>query len=132
MLPLTCVEDFCPEPLGRSFAPGRFTTFSEELLKITARKIVHTFEAEPRFRGRRFDIAFGHNASARVCDLVAHRLGLGNIFFPTHREYGNTVSASIPLGMSLALEQGRLRRGDKVLIIVGSAGITVGLAAFTF
>jgi len=34
--------------------------------------------------------------------------------------------------MSLAVEEKRLARGDRVLIIVGSAGISVGFAAFTF
>jgi 3-oxoacyl-[acyl-carrier-protein] synthase III len=46
--------------------------------------------------------------------------------------HGNTVSASVPLGMSLALAQGRLRRGDRVLVIVAASGITVGLATFMF
>jgi hypothetical protein len=36
------------------------------------------------------------------------------------------------IGMSLALQDRRLERGSKVLAIVGSAGITVGFAAFTY
>jgi len=38
----------------------------------------------------------------------------------------------VPLGMSLAAQEGRLNRGDKTLIVVGSAGVSVGLATFTF
>jgi hypothetical protein len=36
------------------------------------------------------------------------------------------------LGLSLALREGRLERGDGVLAIAASAGITVGYGAFTF
>jgi len=34
--------------------------------------------------------------------------------------------------MSLAWQEGRLKRGDRVLIVVGSAGVSVGLSTFTF
>jgi hypothetical protein len=34
--------------------------------------------------------------------------------------------------MSLAIEDGRLARGDRVLVLVGSAGISVGLSNFVF
>jgi hypothetical protein len=34
--------------------------------------------------------------------------------------------------MSLAIREGRLSRGEKVLVIVAASGITVGLASFTF
>jgi 3-oxoacyl-[acyl-carrier-protein] synthase III len=67
-----------------------------------------------------------------VCDLIARRIGVEDILFPTHREYGNTVSASVPLAMSLALRANRLERGHRVLIVVGSAGISVGFCSFTF
>jgi 3-oxoacyl-[acyl-carrier-protein] synthase III len=50
----------------------------------------------------------------------------------THARYGNTVSASVPLAMSLAVDEGRLVRGAHVLVVVGSAGLTAGLASFTY
>lgn len=132
MLPLAGLEDFWAGPVDERFAPGRFTTFSRELLSIAARKAVEVFRNDPRLRNGRYDVCFAHNASEKVCEFVTDQLGVRDIFFPTHRRYGNNVSAAIPLGMSLALQEGRLRRGDKVLIIVGSAGITVGFATFTF
>jgi 3-oxoacyl-[acyl-carrier-protein] synthase III len=46
--------------------------------------------------------------------------------------YGNTVSAALPLGMSLAQDEGRLRRGDRVLMIVGGAGLSTALGTFVF
>jgi 3-oxoacyl-(acyl-carrier-protein) synthase III len=41
--------------------------------------------------------------------------------------FGNTAAASIPLALSLAVEAGRLRRGDKVMLVGGAAGFSAGV-----
>ena len=41
-------------------------------------------------------------------------------------KYGNTTAATIPLGLRDALAQGRLRKGDLVLIATVGAGYTTG------
>jgi 3-oxoacyl-[acyl-carrier-protein] synthase-3 len=40
--------------------------------------------------------------------------------------YGNTTAATIPLAMQTALEDGRLKKGDLVLLASVGAGFTVG------
>lgn len=132
MLPLPSVADFWSGPTDDQYVPGKFFARSKELLTVATRKIVEVFESDPRLRQQTYDICFGHNPSEKACEIIGRKLGLETIFFPTHRSYGNTVSASVPLAMSLALREGKLKRGDKVLIIVGSAGITVGFATFIF
>ena len=80
-----------------------------------------------------YDVGFGHAASERSVEFIRRELGIDrNVYFATHARYGNTVSSSVPLGMSLALEQGRLERNHKVLVVVGASGISVGIATFTF
>jgi 3-oxoacyl-[acyl-carrier-protein] synthase III len=132
VLPLSSVGDFWPGDLDERVQPGQFFALSGQLLEAATKKVVQAFEQNPRLREKRYSICFGHGASEKVCQLISRRLGVDRIFFSTHPSYGNVVSASIPLGMSLAIEQGRLRRGDDVLVIVGSAGITVGFATFRF
>lgn len=131
MIPLPVAADFLPHPLDPRYVPGRFIARSRELLDTASRLIVETFQADPRLVRQRYDIAFGHEASAKVSEIVTTQLGVGDVYFPTHSRFGNTVSASVPLAMSVAMEEARLRRGDHVLVIMGSAGITVGLASFT-
>jgi 3-oxoacyl-[acyl-carrier-protein] synthase III len=114
------------------YAPGRFFARSSELFPIVTELIVDTWKDDPRLQAGRYDIAFGHEASERLSADITTKLGVRSIYFPIHRRFGNTVSASIPLAMSLADEEKRLARGNRVLIIVGSAGISVGFAAFTF
>jgi len=133
MVPLSNVHEFAALPASDHYAPMKLFSSSRELFRITVDKIIDTFESDPNLRSQRYDIGFGHQASEKASKLIARKLGLPyDDYFTTHREYGNTVAASVPLGMSLALRDGRLKRGDRVLVIVGSAGITVGFAAFTF
>ena len=65
--------------------------------------------------------------------MIASKLRLPyERYVSTHAQFGNTVSATVPLGMSIALSDGRFKRGDRVLVLVGASGVTVGLASFTF
>jgi 3-oxoacyl-[acyl-carrier-protein] synthase III len=133
LFPLVDLAPWLPKTTAIRYEPMQLFARSRDLLAAASRKITETFQEEPMFRLRTYDIGFGHAASERVAELVTRTLGLpAERYFSTHREYGNTVSASVPLGMSLALARGRLRRGDRVLVIVGASGITVGLATFTF
>ena len=40
--------------------------------------------------------------------------------------YGNTTAATIPLAMNTALNEGRLKKGDLVLLASFGAGFTIG------
>jgi 3-oxoacyl-[acyl-carrier-protein] synthase-3 len=42
------------------------------------------------------------------------------------RDYGNTIAASIPLALHEAVQQGRIERGDKVMLLGTSAGFSMG------
>jgi 3-oxoacyl-[acyl-carrier-protein] synthase III len=133
MIPLDNAAAFLPPGANGEYAPLKFYSLSRKLIATTVKKIVDLFESDPRLRDASYDICFGHAASEKAREVIARRLGLPQeMYYRTHARYGNTVSASIPLGMSLATQEGRLRRGDRTLIIVGSAGISVGLASFTF
>ena len=73
------------------------------------------------------DLFVTHQANLRIIDAARDRLG-----FPDSKvvknihEYGNTTAATIPLALGTALDQGRLRRGDLVLLASVGAGFTVG------
>ena len=49
-----------------------------------------------------------------------------------HCRFGNTVSATLPLAMAAASEEGRLRDGTRVLLAVASAGISTVLSRFVY
>jgi len=68
-----------------------------------------------------------HQANRRIIEAVAKRVGL-----PLERvvinldRYGNTVAATIPLGLSEWQEAGRLSYGDRVVLAAFGAGFTSG------
>jgi 3-oxoacyl-[acyl-carrier-protein] synthase III len=131
--PLASAVDFVHDPNDPRYRPMKFYSLSRELLGITIKKIIEEFENEPKLRDGEYDVIFGHEASEKASRLIGRQLGLPyDRYVATHREYGNTIAACVPLGMSLAIHDGRLKRGDRVLVMIGSAGITIGFATFTF
>lgn len=66
-----------------------------------------------------------HSANLRMIDALRVRLGFDEAKMLTSVEqYGNTSSSSIPLAISLAINDGRIQRGDKVLMYGFGGGIT--------
>ena len=70
-----------------------------------------------------------HQANKRIIDATARRLKLPSerVFVNIDR-YANTTCATIPIGLSEAVEQGRLSRGDNVVVAGAGAGYTWGSA----
>jgi 3-oxoacyl-[acyl-carrier-protein] synthase III len=73
------------------------------------------------------DLFVAHQANVRIIDAVSERLGLpeSKVVKNIHR-YGNTTAATIPLALGTALDDGRLHRGDRVVMASVGAGFTVG------
>jgi 3-oxoacyl-[acyl-carrier-protein] synthase-3 len=64
-----------------------------------------------------------HQANLRILLAVRDRLGLPEErLFVNVQEYGNTGSASVPVALWEAREQGRIRKGDLVLLTAFGAG----------
>ncbi len=68
-----------------------------------------------------------HQANIRILDKLADRLGAqANQVFCNVDKYGNTSAASIPIALDEAVRQGRLQRGDKLLLCAFGGGFTWG------
>jgi 3-oxoacyl-[acyl-carrier-protein] synthase III len=133
IIPLPNVDQYGDIKIQSASKPMRFYARHNSLMSFCLRKIDETFHTDGQFRADAYDVVFGHEASERAGAHLCRTLGIDiNRYYHRHAEYGNTVSAAVPLGMSLAISEGRLRRGMKTLIGVGSAGVSIGLASFTF
>jgi 3-oxoacyl-[acyl-carrier-protein] synthase-3 len=70
-----------------------------------------------------------HQANQRILAAVAERLGAGpDQVFSNVERYGNTSAASVAIALDEAVQGGRIRRGDLVLLVVFGAGLTWGSA----
>jgi 3-oxoacyl-[acyl-carrier-protein] synthase-3 len=68
-----------------------------------------------------------HQANLRIIRAMQQRLGLEDSKVMVNIDkYGNTTGGTIPLGLRDAVEQGRLRKGDLVLLAAVGAGYTTG------
>ncbi len=76
------------------------------------------------------DCFIPHQANIRIIEAAAQRLGQPmSKFFVNVERYGNTSSASVPVALYEAVEQGRIRPGDLVIFVAFGGGLTWGAAA---
>ncbi len=70
-----------------------------------------------------------HQANKRILDSTAKRIGLPpEKVVMTVAEHGNTSAASVPLALDTAVRDGRIKRGDLVLLEAMGGGFTWGSA----
>ena len=97
------------------YAVRKMAEFSEKIL------------ARNGFTGADVAAFIPHQANKRIIMATAERLGM-----PLDRviiniaDYGNTTAGTLPLAMQTALDEGKLKKGDLVLLASVGAGYTVG------
>jgi 3-oxoacyl-[acyl-carrier-protein] synthase-3 len=70
-----------------------------------------------------------HQANKRIIDDSAHKLGIApEKVVTTVGQHGNTSAASIPLALNVAVRDGRIKKGDLVLLEAMGGGFTWGSA----
>ncbi len=74
-------------------------------------------------------IVVPHQANLRILQAVSDKLKIPmDKFFTNLQHYGNTSAASIPLALDEANRQGRIQKGDCILLVGFGAGLTWGAA----
>jgi len=126
-------------PGGGSLHPSSAETVAEKMhyvhqdgpavYKFAVRKMAEATETvltKNGVTGKDVDCFIPHQANKRIIVSTAERLGM-----PMERvivnidRYGNTTAATIPLAMQTAMDEGRLKKGDLVLLASAGAGFTV-------
>lgn len=88
--------------------------------------------AEAGLRADEIDLVVPHQASGPALRA------LGRFGFAPDRvvdivgEYGNCIAASLPMALAIAHEDGRVRRGDRLLLVGTGAGLSVAAAVLRF
>ena len=71
------------------------------------------------------DLVIPHQANQRITDAVRQRLELREEqVYSNIAKYGNTTAASIPIAMSEALDEGRIKEGSLVCLAAFGSGFT--------
>jgi 3-oxoacyl-[acyl-carrier-protein] synthase-3 len=100
------------------------------VFKIAVRKMSELSEAvlmRNDLTASDVDLFIPHQANKRIILATAERLELPEEKIVINiGEYGNTTGGTIPLAMDTALSEGRLKKGDTVLLAAFGGGYTVG------
>jgi 3-oxoacyl-[acyl-carrier-protein] synthase-3 len=127
-------------PGGGSLHPSTHETVAKNMhvvhqdgqavFKYAVRKMGEVCEkllARNGFSAADVDCFIPHQANQRIIKSTAERLGLKpeSVIINIDR-YGNTTAGTIPLAMQTAIDEGRLKKGDLVLLASVGAGFTVG------
>jgi 3-oxoacyl-[acyl-carrier-protein] synthase-3 len=101
-----------------------------ETFKMAVRTLGSTSQAALKKAGLELDdidLVVPHQANIRIIEGLAKSLG-----FPMEKvfvnvgSYGNTSAASVPLALSEAVAAGRVKKGDRLLLVAFGAGLTSG------
>ena len=114
--------------------PGRFVKMQgNEIFKLAVRNMTECALEVIAEAGLTIDdvsLFIPHQANIRIIDAVATRLKAPpEKVFVNIENYGNTSSATIPIALCEAVEQGCLKPGDVVVIDAFGAGLTWGAMA---
>ena len=73
------------------------------------------------------DLLIPHQANIRIIDHAVKKLGLSKekVYVNLHK-YGNTSAASIPIALDEAVKEGKIKKGDIVILSGFGAGLTCG------
>lgn len=71
------------------------------------------------------DVFIPHQANIRIIESAAKRLKIPmeKVFVNLHK-YGNTSAASIPIALDEAIEEGRIKKGDRIVLVGFGGGLT--------
>jgi 3-oxoacyl-[acyl-carrier-protein] synthase-3 len=71
------------------------------------------------------DMLIPHQANLRITQFVQQKMGLSDDkVFSNIQRYGNTTAASVPIALSEAIEEGKIKRGDLVCLAAFGSGFT--------
>jgi 3-oxoacyl-[acyl-carrier-protein] synthase-3 len=101
-----------------------------EVFKFATRTMIDLLETAVSRNGISFDdiaLLIPHQVNSRVIEAVLRRVPLAadRIFLNLDR-FGNTSAASVPMALHEAAREGRLVRGELVLLVAFGAGLTWG------
>lgn len=111
--------------------PGLFTAYGRDLLRVGFPEILQLFRSL-NVSCNEVDILLTHSSSKADWSRLADKIGLKEKYFDIFEQCGNIVSASIPGGLALAQQEGKLHRGDRVLALIASSGMSFSACYFTF
>jgi 3-oxoacyl-[acyl-carrier-protein] synthase III len=127
-------------PAGGSRNPASYKTIDNrlhcikmrgnELFKVAVKTMTHAAETVLKQAGVKIsevNLIIPHQANTRIIAAVGKKLGLSlDKFYLNIERYGNMSSASLAVALCEAVKEGRIKKGDTVLLDAFGAGLVWG------
>jgi 3-oxoacyl-[acyl-carrier-protein] synthase III len=124
------------DDLGNFLARSHFRMDGPGVFKATARRFPAFLErllAACELTLDDIDLVVPHQASAAALEHLRRALGgAGERVVDIFADHGNQIAASMPSALCAAISGGRLRRGDKALLVGTAAGVSLGGAVIRY
>jgi len=124
---------YCEDGVSKGFN-GRLaiTMTGSEVFKVAVTKLGETVDEALTANGLErsaLDWLVPHQANIRIIQATARKLDMPmERVIVTVQEHGNTSAASVPLALDVAVRDGRIRRGELLLLEAFGGGFTWGSA----
>jgi 3-oxoacyl-[acyl-carrier-protein] synthase-3 len=134
------LADLLYMPAGGSAIPATHDSVDERLhyVRMSGREVfkhavramadaaVHGLKSAG-IKSDEIDLLITHQANIRIIEAISHRLKLPKEkVFVNIQEFGNTSAASIPIALDQARREGRLKPGNRCLLVAFGGGFTWG------
>lgn len=129
-IPLFGYKGYC-KPSDRIGLNGiqKFTSFGADLHRLGFEEIINVFKCL-KAPVEKIRAIFPHASSKKDWDNFGEALSIKDLIWHIYPTCGNVVSASVPVGITSAIDAGKIKRGDRIVGWVGSAGMS--FAAYSF
>jgi len=125
------IEENDPEDL--SYYPYMNGNFVFKHAVTRFQEVIHEALNEAGKSPEDLDLLIPHQANLRISQYVQAKMGLGaDKVFNNIMKYGNTTAASIPIALSEAKAEGRIKEGDLLCLAAFGSGFTWGSALIQF
>jgi len=124
---------YCGSGVSRGFGPKLAITMSgNEVFKVAVTKLGQAVDEALAANGldrSALDWLVPHQANIRIIQATARKLDMPmERVIVTVQEHGNTSAASVPLALDVAVRDGRIKRGELLLLEAFGGGFTWGSA----
>jgi 3-oxoacyl-[acyl-carrier-protein] synthase-3 len=124
---------YCGSGVSKGFAPQLTITMAgNEVFKVAVTKLGQAVDETLAANGlskEALDWLVPHQANIRIIQAMARRLEMPmEKVILTVQDHGNTSAASVPLALDVAVRDGRIKRGELLLLEAFGGGFTWGSA----
>jgi 3-oxoacyl-[acyl-carrier-protein] synthase III len=77
-------------------------------------------------------VVVAHSLSTAVYEWIFNEVGVHQKAVYPFNKYGNCASSGVPIGVNMAIKEGRMKRGDRVILAPTGSGSSAGVISFIY